>query len=99
MVHRRMWGQATEYFKFNNSDRNLRAHENYVKMVTASKQYKIQIKKPFRVHQNLIIKTIRCLKSSDPKQCWELLFENVNKIIQNTLIFVLFYRISEAVAR
>ena len=32
-----------EYFKFKNRYRNLRTHKNEVKMVTASKQYNIQI--------------------------------------------------------
>ena len=54
-------------------------------MVTISKQYKIQIKKVFREHQNSIIKKIRCLKSSDPKQYWKLLFENGNKTPQNNV--------------
>ena len=57
-----------EYFKFKNRYRNLRTRETEVKMVTASKQYKIQIKKAFREHQNSIMKKIRGLKSSDPKQ-------------------------------
>ena len=54
-------------------------------MVTASKQYKIKIKKAFREHQNSIIKKIRCLKSSDSKQYWKLLFENGNKTPQNNV--------------
>ena len=50
-----------EYFKFKNRYRNLRTHENEVKMVTASKQYKIQIKKAFREHhykENSLLKVI-----------------------------------------
>ena len=74
-----------EYFKFKNRYRNLRTHENEVKMVTACKQYKIQIKKAFREHQNSIIKKIRCLKSSDPKQYWKLLFEKEDKTRQNNV--------------
>ena len=68
-----------EYFKCKNRYRNLKAQDNEVKMVTASQQYKIQIKEAFREHQNSIIKDIRCLKSSDPKQYWKLLLENENK--------------------
>ena len=34
----------------------MKTHENEVKMVTASEQYKIQIKKALKDHQNSIIK-------------------------------------------
>ena len=50
-----------EYFKFKNRYGNLRTHENEVKMVTASKQYQIQIKKAFREHhykENSLLKVI-----------------------------------------
>ena len=77
--------EQKEYFKIKNRYRNLKTHENEVKMVTASKQYKIQIEKAFREHQNSIIKKIRCLKSSDPKQYWKLRFENRNKTPQNNV--------------
>ena len=79
-----------EYFKFKNRFKNLRTHENEVKMVMASKQYKIQIKKAFTEHQNSIIKKIRWLKSSDPKQYWKLLFKNGIKTPQNNVTLNVF---------
>ena len=62
-----------EYHRSKNYNRCMKTAESRLNMVRASRSYKTAINKQFKSYQNIVVKKLRDLQTTNPKAYWSII--------------------------